>query len=102
VYKFVLNNFPTPTVEGFALYNGWLFFQAFCYSYLPGKIGYGQKTPAGHELPYVVNGTLAWFLTHSLFILGSFGLGLFKPSVIHDHWGGLLVAANVQGLISYF
>jgi 7-dehydrocholesterol reductase len=97
IWKLVVDNFPTPTWEGFALYYAWLGFQALLYAYLPGKIGYGQKTPAGHELPYVVNGTLAWFVTHGLFILGSFGLGLFSPAIIHNHWGGLLVAANVQG-----
>jgi 7-dehydrocholesterol reductase len=99
IWKFVMDNFPTPTYEGFALYYAWLGFQALLYSYLPGKIGYGQKTPAGHELPYVVNGTLAWVVTHGLFITCSFGLGLFSPAIIHDHWGGLLIAANAQGYV---
>ena len=46
---------PTPTTDGFYLYFGWLFFQAVLYVFLPGKIGYGQMTPAGHILPYVVS-----------------------------------------------
>lgn len=42
-------------------------------------------------------------MTHGLFILGSFGLGLFSPAIIHDNWGPLLIAANVQGyLLSAF
>ena len=45
---------PKPTAFGFALYFGWLAFQALLYVVLPGKIGYGQMTPAGHLLPYVV------------------------------------------------
>ncbi|KAI8823965.1 ergosterol biosynthesis ERG4/ERG24 [Fimicolochytrium jonesii] len=93
----VKDNFPTPTKEGFQLYFAWLLFQAALYAFLPGKIGYGQMTPAGYTLPYVVNGLLAWVVTHALFIGASLGLGLFPASIIHDHWGGLLIAANVYG-----
>lgn len=48
--------FPKPTLDGFRLYFAWLFFQAFLYVFLPGPVGYGQMTPAGHKLPYIVNG----------------------------------------------
>ncbi|KAJ3389883.1 hypothetical protein HDU92_000828 [Lobulomyces angularis] len=103
IADFIFENFPKPTVEGFLLYFGWLFFQGFLYSFLPGKIGFGQTTPAGHTLPYIVNGTLAWIVTHGLFVALSLGLKLFPASIIHDNWGGLLIAANVQGyLLSFF
>jgi 7-dehydrocholesterol reductase len=45
---------PQPSLFGFALYFGWLFFQGLLYVILPGKMGYGQRTPAGYLLPYVV------------------------------------------------
>jgi 7-dehydrocholesterol reductase len=32
-----------------------------------------------------------------LFIGGSFGLGLFEPTIIYDNWGALLVFANIYG-----
>ncbi|KAL2913633.1 hypothetical protein HK105_206793 [Polyrhizophydium stewartii] len=100
------NHFPKPTVFGFQLYFGWLSFQAILYMLLPGKIGYGQTTPAGHTLEYVVNGLLAWFVTHALFIAGSLYFGLFDASIIADNWGALLIAANVYGyfltFFSYF
>ena len=41
-------------LAGFALYFGWLFFQGILYAIVPAEIGYGQLTPAGHALPYVV------------------------------------------------
>src|SRR5690349_18566201 len=41
--------------EAFPLYFGWLLFQGLAYTFLPGKIGYGQTTPAGHTLPYIVS-----------------------------------------------
>ncbi|OAJ41205.1 hypothetical protein BDEG_24839 [Batrachochytrium dendrobatidis JEL423] len=104
--KLLENYLPRPTTFGFQLYFGWLAFQAVLYSVLPGKIGYGQTTPAGHTLPYVVNGLLAWFVTHALFIAGSLYYGFFKASIIADNWGALLIAANVYGyfltFFSYF
>ncbi|KAJ3107369.1 7-dehydrocholesterol reductase [Phlyctochytrium planicorne] len=88
---------PTPTPEGFMLYFGWLLFQAALYTFLPGPIGYGQTTPAGHTLEYVVNGLLAWFVTHVLYFGASLGFGLFDGALVHDYWGPLLVAANCYG-----
>ncbi|KAI8832700.1 7-dehydrosterol-delta 7-reductase [Chytridium lagenaria] len=97
VLKWFTAFLPTPTPEGFMLYFGWLLFQAALYTFLPGPIGYGQKTPAGHTLEYVVNGLLAWFVTHVLYFGASLGLGLFDGALVHDHWGPLLVAANSYG-----
>lgn len=103
VVELLKNTFPTPTKEGFSLYFGWLLFQGVLYTLLPGKIGFGQTTPAGHTLPYVVNGLLAWFLTHAAFIVASLYYGLFPASIIHDNWGGILVATNVYGyFLSFF
>ena len=93
----LVEKLPKPTLPGFQLYFGWLLFQALLYTALPGKIGYGQTTPAGHRLPYVVNGLLAWFVTHAAFLVASLRYGLFDAAVIADHWGSLLIAANVYG-----
>ncbi|KAJ3181888.1 hypothetical protein HDU85_003403 [Gaertneriomyces sp. JEL0708] len=93
----VINHFPRPTPDGFKICFAWIAFQAVMYAIVPGKIGYGQMTPAGHTLPYIVNGLAVWFLTHTLFIAGAFYFGWFKGSVIHDNWGALLVAANIYG-----
>ncbi|KAI8928265.1 ergosterol biosynthesis ERG4/ERG24 [Entophlyctis helioformis] len=98
----VANHFPKPTLFGFQLYFGWLLFQAVLYTFLPGKIGYGQTTPAGHTLPYVVNGLLAWIVTHALFIAGAFYFNLFDGSIIADNWGALLIAANCYGYFLTF
>ncbi|KAJ3084617.1 hypothetical protein HK102_000606 [Quaeritorhiza haematococci] len=92
----VLNEFPKPTTEGFQLYFAWLAFQIFLYMVVPAKIGYGQATPAGYILEYVVNGLRVYFLTHILYFAAS-ALGLINPAIIHDNWGALLVAVNVYG-----
>ncbi|KAJ1988546.1 hypothetical protein H4R33_002392 [Dimargaris cristalligena] len=89
---------PQPSVEAALLFAGWLVFQGLLYAFLPGPVGQGQQTPAGHILPYKVNGLRAWLLTHALFVAGSsLGLGWFSASIIYDHWGGLLIAANLYG-----
>nr|CAG8628631.1 10273_t:CDS:2 [Entrophospora candida] len=72
------------------------------YAFLPAKIGYGQQTPAGHILPYKVNGLLAWVVTHLIFIFGAFYFELWKASIIHDKWGELFVAANIYGFFLTF
>ncbi|KAG9301158.1 hypothetical protein G9A89_012541 [Geosiphon pyriformis] len=93
---------PELTHEGLLIYFGWIFYNAVLYAILPAKIGYGQRTPAGHVLPYKVNGLLAWFITHIIFLLGAFYFGWSKASIIHDQWGPLLVAANLYGYFLTF
>lgn len=95
--KVLVDHLPTPSVGAFQLYFGWLVFQGLLYTYLPGKIGYGQQTPAGHILAYNVNGLMAWVVTHAVFVAGGFYFGWFSPTIIYDNWGGLFIAANVYG-----
>ncbi|KAJ3054573.1 hypothetical protein HK097_001406 [Rhizophlyctis rosea] len=99
--RLVVERFPRPTPEGLQVYAGWLIFQALCYRFVPGKIGYGQMTPAGYKLPYIVNGLLVWFITHALFIALSdlTPISLFPSSIIHDLWGPLLISANIYGYL---
>ena len=85
-YELVANYFPKPTLFGMQLYFGWLAFQAILYVWLPGPIGYGQMTPAGHKLPYIVNGLAAWLLTHALYFAGSHYLDIFSASVCFPSW----------------
>lgn len=98
-YKNILNRLPRPTMQGFALYFGWVLFQGLLYAFVPGKIGYGQRTPAGLLLPYNVNGLKAWAISHILFIYGSLHFKAFSPSIIADNWGPLLIATNVYGYL---
>jgi 7-dehydrocholesterol reductase len=63
---------PSYTAESFKILAAWILFQGFLYVTLPGKTGYGQPTPAGHTLPYTVNGLTAWVVTHALFLYGAY------------------------------
>ncbi|KAJ3362877.1 7-dehydrocholesterol reductase [Kappamyces sp. JEL0680] len=108
--ELVQHHFPKPTLYGFQLYFGWLSFQALLYVFMPGPIGYGiapgltpgQTTPAGHKLPYIVNGFSVWILTHVLFLAGSLHFHYFPASIIADNWGALMIAANCYGYFLTF
>lgn len=87
---------PKGTVKATQIWLGWVAIQVIMYQFVPGKIGYGQRTPAGHLLPYNVNGLACYFISHIGFILGSY-LGFYKMSIIADNWTGLFVIANIGG-----
>ncbi len=66
---------------------------------LPGKSSLGPITPKGNVPIYKANGPFAFFLTISLFCIGSFGLDLFSAAIIYDHFGELLGALNIFSLL---
>lgn len=67
-----------------------------------GGLCLGSVTPAGHHHTYNINGLQAWLISHLLFIVGSFGLGLFSPTIIFDNWGSFLWIANILGFALAF
>jgi len=73
--------------------------QGLLYAFVPSKIGYGQTTPAGHTLPYKVNGLTNWIITHFFYILLSQVFNFFEPTIIYDNWEGILVATNIYGYL---
>lgn len=52
---FVVQNAPRGSAKATIGYLSWVLFQAFLYSYLPGKLCHGQLTPAGNLLQYTTN-----------------------------------------------
>lgn len=90
---------PSLSLKGLGMYAGWVVFQALLYQVLPAPIAYGQETPAGHVLPYRVNGLLAWILCNAGLLVLTLGFDLFPLSVIADNWEGLLVATNMYGFL---
>eukprot|EP01133_Synstelium_polycarpum_P010772 gene10772-12550_t len=95
--QFLFSLLPVPSLEAAKLYAYWLLFQFVLYVVLPAKTGYGQQTPAGHKLPYKVNGLFAWVVSHVTFLVASCYFELFPASLVQRHWGGLLVVANAYG-----
>lgn len=69
---------------------------------LPGKSYKGPVTPAGNVPIYKANGLLAYGVTLTLFFLCSYGLQLFSPTILYDHFPELLGALNLFSLIFCF
>ena len=66
---------------------------------LPGKTFHGPVTPAGNVPVYKANGVAAFAVTLALFFGGSYGLHLFSPTIVYDHFGELLGALNCGSLL---
>ena len=65
---------------------------------LPGRLSEGATTPAGEVLVHKANGIAAFAVTIAFFLLCSFGLKLFSPTIIYDHFGELIGALNLVGI----
>ncbi len=95
---------PSFSWEALQVLVVWLVFQLFLAvipDYLHRLLGWyqggwllGAMTPAGNRLWYNINGLQAWVISHLFFIIAAVWLGWFSPTVIFDHWGGLLLWAN--------
>lgn len=89
---------PKPDLPVALGYSAWVLFQATLYIFLPSTLSTGQLTPAGHLLKYRTNGLLAWVVTHLLFAAAVL-TGIMNPAILAEHWGGLLVLANISGFL---
>ncbi|KXS93953.1 hypothetical protein AC579_5181 [Pseudocercospora musae] len=87
------------SVSSLLAYLGWVAFQAALYATLPGRRCLGQRTPGGQLLEYTVNGLRAWAVTHGLFAM-AISTGMIKASILADHWQGLIMAADVYGMLA--
>ena len=65
---------------------------------LPGARFEGPVTPSGAVPVYKANGVAAFVTTLALFLGGSYGLGLFRASVVYEHFGEILGALNLFSL----
>jgi len=96
IFEFYWSESPRPTWEAVKIFVVWELFQLVLYLFVPGPVGMGQETPAGHKLKYNVNGLRAWAVTHIVF-LGCVIFGIFPGTIVYDNWGPLLIVANVFG-----
>ena len=74
-------------------------FQLLLMKIIPGKPFLGPITPKGNIPIYKANGVVCFFITMLSFLIASFGLHLFSPTIIYDNLGPLLGALNCFSLI---
>ncbi len=66
---------------------------------IPGKTVYGPETPHGNIPTYKNNGFACFLITLFLFCILSFKFALFSPTIIYDHFAGILGSLNVFSLL---
>ncbi len=74
-------------------------FQLLLMKIVPGKPFLGPITPKGNVPVYKANGVACFAITMLTFLIASFGLHLFSPTIIYDHLGELLGALNCFSLL---
>lgn len=62
---------------------------------IPGKVGYGSVTPAGHTLAYNVNGFESFVVVIVLWVALAW-TDVLPGTFIADNWGGLVVSLTVS------
>lgn len=85
---------PTPTLAATGIFFAWLVFQALLQTVLPGKRVEGQALADGSRLRYRMNGLLAFGVTY-LVLAGGVLAGWWPATLAYDHFGPLLVVANL-------
>jgi 7-dehydrocholesterol reductase len=93
---FAVEYAPRFDLHATLMYAAWVLLQVALYAFLPSAPAYGQRTPAGHLLPYRVNGLNAWILCHAAVFTAVY-LGVLDPAIIAKNWNGLIVAFNMYG-----
>lgn len=87
-----------PTLKAWALYWGFLIFQAVCYLYLPGVTAKGKRLEheKGEKLTYYCSGV--WSLYTTIVVAAMLHVtGIFKLYTIIDEFGALMSVAIISG-----
>lgn len=77
-------------------------FQLFLMKVIPGKPFVGPVTPKGNIPVYKANGIACFFITVVTFIIATYKLHWFSPTIIYDNMGPLLGALNLFSLVFCF
>lgn len=86
------------TREGWQIICIFMLTQLLLMRIVPGKRFEGPLTPKGNIPVYKANGVLCYFITLILFYLCTYQFHWFSPTIIYDHFGGILGALNIFSL----
>lgn len=90
---------PLPSLTALGLFAVWAAFQTLLLVALPGKTHLGPVTPEGNRPAYKLNGVAAFVVTHLAWFGAAYGLELFSPTVVYDHFGELLITLSLFALL---
>lgn len=83
------------TKVSWAIIVSFALFQIFLMRIVPGKPFFGPVTPMGNTPVYKANGFLSFVISVVSFCVLSFGLNLFSPSIVYDHFGEIIASLNI-------
>lgn len=86
------------TAAGWAIIGVFALTQLSLMRWVPGQISHGPVTPQGHVPKYRANGVACFLITLVLFLLASFGLRWFSPTIVYDNFAGIIGALNIFSL----
>lgn len=89
---------PRPSLAAIEIIGIFAIVEALLMQLLPGKTLLGPVTPTGNQPTYKLNGPLAFVTTLGLFVGASWGLHLFSPGVVYDHFGEILTTVTLFAL----
>ena len=89
--------FGTP--EAWAILAAFAGTQLLLMRIVPGRAFQGPVTPRGNVPTYTDNGFACFVLTMALFLVAAYGFGVVSPTVVYDHFAGLLGALNLFSLL---
>lgn len=87
----ITHHFPRPSLTAVVMVLSFVAVEIALLQLLPGRQHEGPITPSGVRPRYRLNGLAAWIATHAAYFGASYGLGLFAPSIVYDHFGELLI-----------
>jgi 7-dehydrocholesterol reductase len=94
----IVAKWPLPSWTALGLFGIWVALQLGLMLVLPGKAHRGPITPMGEQPRYKLNGIPAFVVTHVLWWLGGYQLGLFDPAIVYRHFGPLLMTTSLFAL----
>jgi 7-dehydrocholesterol reductase len=98
-WRALLAHWPWPSLEAGAIILVFAGVEVTLLVGLPGRIYEGPLTPMGVRPRYKLNGLPAWFITHALFFIASFGLHLFPAGIVWDYFGEILATLVLFALV---
>jgi len=79
----------------FSMITIFVLFQLILIKFVPGKTISGPATKSGLIPTYKENGALCLLITVTSFFIASYGLHLFSPTIIYDHFGELITTLSL-------
>lgn len=91
--------FVMPTWPAIRILLAFAAFELLLMRVVPGKSFRGPTTANGNVPEYKANGFQAFIISIAAFLIGSYGLNLFSPTIVYDYYPEMIVALNAFSLL---